>query len=179
MKYPKFLKENDCIGVPAPSAGATKSTKQAKMQKAKQVLESYGYKLILSDNLMLGERGRSASAKIRGQEINAMFQNKDIDMVMCATGGDFLVEMLPYVDFELIKQNPKLVGGFSDPTGLLYPITTICDIATIYGHNFSSFGSNNLHKTHLDNLEILKGNIIPQHSYDLYEEISPETITGL
>lgn len=52
---------------------------------------------------------------------------------MCASGGEFLLEILPYIDFDLLKNNPKFVCGFSDPTGLLYPITTKCDIATIYG----------------------------------------------
>lgn len=179
MKYPKFLEENNCIGVPAPSAGARNKQKEAKMLQAKKLFESLNYKVILSDNLMHSEKGRSASAEIRGREINSMFQNKEIDAIMCATGGDFLVECLPYVDFNLIKENPKLVTGFSDPTGLLYPITTKCDIATIYGHNFSSLGTTDLHKTHTDFLELIKGNLITQHSYDLYEEYRLEEITGL
>ncbi len=179
MYYSKFLKENDCIGVPAPSNGARNEQKKASMKQAKKFLESQHYQLKLSSNLMKSKRGRSASPKIRGQEVNDMFQDKDIDAIMCATGGDFLVECLPYVDFDVIRKNPKLVTGFSDPTGLLYPITTLCDIATIYGHNFASFGSTDLHKTHKDFLELIKGNIILQESYDLYEEERLECITGL
>lgn len=179
MLYPKFIKENDCIGVPAPSAGAGLIEKQNKMNNAKKNLESIGYKLILSDNLFECNKGRSASERKRAEEINNMFANENIDMILCATGGDFLVEILPYINFDLLKENPKFVAGFSDPTGVLYPITTKYDIATIYGQNFGSFGTDKLHQSQKDFLEIIKGNLIVEHSYDLYEENHLEKVTGL
>ena len=179
MIYPKFIKENNTIGIPAPSAGAPNQEKKNKMLNAKKNLETYGYKLILSENLLKCEKGRSASAIERANEINNMFRNKDINMLLCATGGDFLVEILPYIDFNYIKDNPKLIAGFSDPTGILYTITTKYDIATIYGHNLSPLGMEKYHQSELDFLEIIKGNLITQKSYELYEkEWSPKT-TGL
>ena len=45
----------------------------------------------------------------------------------------------PYADFEQMKRNPKWPMGASDPTGLLYPYTTICDVATLYGCNAGSY----------------------------------------
>ncbi len=179
MKYPKFIKENDCIGVPAPSSGAYSLEKQNKFHNAKKNLESLGYQLKLSDNILKSTRGRSADAQTRAKEINDMFISKDIDLILCATGGEFLVEILPYINFELLKENPKFVCGFSDPTGLLFPITTKYDIATIYGHNFSSFGMEKYHQSEKDFLEIIKGNLLEQHSYDLYEKEYSEKITGL
>lgn len=179
MKYPKFIKENDCIGIPAPSAGAGNVQKQSKMINAKKNLESLGYKLILSDNILKCEKGRSSQAQIRASEINDMFSNKEIDMILCAAGGDFLVEILPFINFDSLKKNPKFVAGFSDPTGLLYPITTKYNIATIYGQNFGSFGMEELHQSQKDFLEIIKGNLCMQHSFELYEKDSKEKITGL
>ncbi len=179
MIYPKFIKENDCIGVPAPSAGAGSIEKQNKFNNAKKRLESLTYKVILSNNIFKCEKGRSASSIYRAKEINEMFKDKNINMILCATGGDFLVEILPHINFEIIKNNPKLVAGFSDPTGLLYSITTKYDIATIYGQNFSALGVEELHQSQKDFLEIIKGNIINQHSYKLYEDEYTEKITGL
>ena len=179
MIYPNFINKNSCIGVPAPSNGAKIIEKKNKMLHAKETLEDQGYNLVLSENLYKSEKGRSANAFIRAEEVNEMFKNKDIDLVLCASGGDFLVEILPYIDFELIKENPKLCAGFSDPTGLLYPITTKCDIATIYGQNFVAFGTKNLHKSQEDFLQIINGNLIEQESYELYENEYPERITGL
>ena len=88
------------------------------------------------------------------------------------------MEILPYIDFELIKNHPKFIAGFSDPTGLLYSITTKCDIATIYGKNFSSFGAEIYHQSEKDFLEIIKGNLIIESSYDKYEEERLESLTG-
>lgn len=181
MKYPEFLQKNSCIGVPAPSDGAFAGDEKEiiRYKNAKQNLENLGYKVELSKNIFNSEKGRSADCKIRAKELNEMFENKDISAILCATGGEFLVEILPYVDFEKLTKNPKWVEGFSDPTGILFPITTKYDIATIYGNNFSSFGMQDYHKSIKDNLEILKGNIILQESYDLYEDERIERVTGL
>ncbi len=179
MKYPKFLKHNNTIGVPAPSDGMNNETRQNSFKYAEKKMQDLSYNLAISKNIMNSKNGRSASAKERAKEFNDMLENKDIDFVICAAGGDFLVESLPYIDFELIKKNPKFVAGFSDPTGILYPITTKYDIATIYGLNFSTLGTNVIHESETNFLEIIKGNIIPQHSFDLYEEESVEHITGL
>ena len=178
MIYPKFIKENDCIGVPAPSSGAYDQKDINKFNNSKRVLEGQGYRLILSNNLYTDTNCRSASAEVRGKEINDMFSNKDIDFILCAAGGEFLVEALSYIDFNLIKDNPKFVAGSSDPTGLLYPITTKYDIATIYGKNFSSLGMDKQHITGENFLEIIKGNIVEQESCDLYEKEWQEKVTG-
>lgn len=179
MKYPKFLKQGDCIGIPAPSAGAYDELDIARYKNAKKKIEALGYKVELSKNIFKSEKARSADAKTRAEEINEMFESKEIDAIICATGGEFLVEILPYVDFEKFVQNPKLIQGFSDPTGLLFPITTKYDIATIYGKNFSSYGAEQYHKSVSDSLEFLKGNIIPQENFDLYEEERIERVTGI
>lgn len=179
MIYPKFINKNDCIGVPAPSAGADTIQRINKMNNAKENLKKLEYKLVLSDNLCKNYRGRSLDAKTRAQEINDMFKDKKIDFILCAAGGEFGVEILPYVDFNLIKENPKFVAGFSDPTGLLYPITTRYDIATIYGQNFGSFGKEKISNYEQDFLDVINGKLLEESSYKLYEEEPLEKITGL
>lgn len=179
MIYPEFIKQGETIGVPAPSAGAGTDEKKNKFLNAESTLKEFGYKLCLSKNLLNSERGRSADKKVRAEEINNMFKDEEIKLILCAAGGEFMIETLPYVVFEQIKQNPKFICGFSDPTSLIYPITTKCDIATIYGQNFGSFGMEELHQSQKDFLEIIKGNLITEHSYDLYEEEDFETVTGL
>ena len=179
MKYPNFLQKNNLISVPAPSAGASDDLKINKYKHADKYFKDNGYRTLLSKNIFKCEKGRSADKKIRAKEINEMFKNKDIDMLICAGGGEFLVEILPYIDFDLIKNNPKYICGFSDPTGLLYPITTKCDIATIYGCNFSCFGENPFHQYHYDFLDLITGKKLIEESYDMYENERPEKITGL
>ena len=179
MKYPKFITNNSCIGIICPSGGAHKETKINKYKNGIKRLESLGFKLKVSENIFNNEMGRSASVLKRSEEFNNFIKDKDVDLVLCATGGDFLVEILPYIDFELIDDNLKYVCGFSDPTGLLYPLTTKYDVSTIYGQNFSPFGANDLHKSQVDFLDIVTGKKLDETGYDMYENEHSEEITGL
>lgn len=179
MLYPKFLQKGNIIGVPAPSSGAYNDLYINRFENAKLKLQKMGYNCILSENISVNTKARSASAKIRAKEINEMFESKEINFIMCAAGGEFLVEILPYVDFEKLVKNPKFVQGFSDPTGLLFPITTKYDIATIYGNNFGEYGAEEYDRSVTENLEILQGNLLEQKNYELYEDERGERITGL
>ena len=179
MIYPNFIKENGIIGVPAPSNGASSLEKINKFKNAIKRFEDLGYKLELSENLFNSIKGRSADKKIRAEEVNKMFKSKEINLILCATGGDFLLEILQDIDFDLLRKNPKWVAGFSDPTGLLYTITSKYDIATIYGQNFSPFGAEPIHKSQEDFLKIIKGDLVKQENYELYEDGYQENKTGL
>ena len=179
MIYPKFLKKGDCIGVPAPSGGAYDELHKIKYKNSKLKLEQMGYKCVLSENINKSEKARSAPAKIRAEEINKMFEDESIDFIMCAAGGEFLVEILPYISFEKILSNPKFVQGFSDPTGLLFPLTTKYDVATIYANNFGEYGVSEYDRSVIENLQILQGDLVTQKSYEMYENESVEGTTGL
>lgn len=181
MIYPKFIKSGDCIGVPAPSSGAYDKPHANKFANSKLKLEKMGYKLILSENINKSDKCRSASATTRAEEINKMFEDENIDIIMCASGGEFLIEILPYVQFDKILKNPKWVQGFSDPTGLLFPLTTKYDIATIYGNNFGEYGTEQYDRNIIENLQILQGNLLTQKSYEMYEDerLKGDNLTGL
>lgn len=179
MKYPKFIQKGNCIGVPTPSASGGEKLSNQRLLQAEKYFLSQGFELVLSKNLFSCQMGRSASAQDRAKEINDMFSSDDVDCILCCDGGDFLVEILPFVDFSLLVSHPKFVVGFSDPTGLLYPITTKYDIATIYGHNYSNFGALELHQSELNFLEFLTGNLILQESYDMYQNEFVPRVTGL
>lgn len=178
MIYPEFIKKGDLIGVPAPSDGSDNELKNNRYNNAKKNFEEKGYNIKLSENIFNSERARSASAIKRAEELNNMFED-NTNAIICAAGGEFLLEILPYVDFNKIVKNPKWVQGFSDPTGILFPLTIKYDIATIYGNNFGSFGAEKYDRSLEENLDILSGNLIKQESYDLYENERIDRITGL
>lgn len=179
MIYPKFIKEGDTIGVPAPSSGARDFLKANCFKNAELKLKELGYNLEISNNILKNEMARSADAIARAQEFNKMIDNDNIKYIICAAGGEFLIEILPYLKLNKIKSNPKWIQGFSDPTGILYYITTKYDIATIYGRNFGDYGIEVYDKPTIDSLEIMKGNIVEQQNLELYEENSIEKVTGL
>lgn len=179
MIYPNFLKVGDTIGVPAPSSGAYDEPHCNKYKNSRKKLEEMGYKIEWSENIFKSVMARSADAVTRAQELNYMFESDDINFVMCAAGGEFIDEILPYVDFEKIAQNPKWVQGFSDPQGILFPITTKYDIATLYGLNFGDYGTEPYTRDITDNLEIITGNLIKQDNYDMFENERGKSVTGL
>ena len=88
------------------------------------------------------------------------------------------MEMLEYLDYDKIKANPKWIQGYSDNTGLIYPITTICDMATVYSGNIGDYGMSLWHGAVRNNLKILEGNDIVQKEFDLYENEYVKKITG-
>ena len=99
MKYPKFIQKGNCIGVPTPSASGGEKLSNQRLLQAEKYFLSQGFELALSKNLFSCQMGRSASAQDRAKEINDMFSSNDVDCILCCDGGDFLVEILPFVDF--------------------------------------------------------------------------------
>lgn len=167
MLYPSFLEKNDIIGITAPSQGVGDHLEGFK--KSIKTLEEYGYKI--KETASVRNKGIvSTTGEKRSQELDEVVIDRNVKMIICASGGDFLVDMLPTINWENIKQNPKWIMGYSDPTALLYITTTKLDIATIYGCNAGSFDQTNLHECLKNNLEILSGNILPQRSFDFYQK---------
>ena len=164
MIYPKFIKEKDTIGICAPSSGV--GHKLDDFLKSNRVLRSYGYRLKETASVRRNNV-RSASAKKRAAELDQLVTDKKIDCILCAAGGDFMLEMMPYVNFEHIAENPKWIAGMSDPTNILFTVTTKLDIATLYGRNGAGF-SDKPERSEKTFLDYLKGNIHPQKSYKKY-----------
>ena len=178
MIYPQFLKAKDVIGITAPSDGIVEEPDIFRLETAIKNFESLGFKIKETKDVRTSNKGKSAPSNIQAQELEELFLDKEVKSIICSGGGDFLLEMLSEVNFEIIKNNPKWLQGYSDPTGLLYTITTNLDIATIYADNFKSFGMKDLHKSLINNIEILKGNIIEQESFEKYESKRPDRIIG-
>lgn len=166
MLYPKFLNNNDLIGICAPSNGVGNRIDSFNLainnlQKEFNVMET---KSVRSKNVP------SNTSKIRAKEFNELISNNNVNMVLCASGGDYLIDILPFINYENILNNPKWVMGYSDPTSLLYTITTTLDIATLYGQNASSFSQKRLQKSLVNSLDIIKGNKVIQTSFKKYEK---------
>ncbi len=167
MIIPEFLKKGDTIGVTACSCGVL--DKIEKYEKSIDNVKMQGFDILETQNVRTSGLV-SSDAKTRVEELNSLITNKDIKMINIAAGGDFLCEILPLLDYDLIKKNIKWYGGSSDPTSLIYSITTKLDMPTIYTPcNMSGYSSDNLHQSYLDYFEIIKGNLVKQYKSDKYE----------
>lgn len=171
MKYPANLNKGDIIGVTAPSAGIVKEKDIPKLDNVKPNLECLGYRYIETENVRTDENGRSSSGSKRAKEFMSLYENKDVKAIISAAGGDFMPEILDYLDFEKIKTlEPKWFMGYSDNTNLTYILPTMCDIATIYGSNIKSFGVRDMERSEKDALRLMSGEEIVQESFEKCEE---------
>ena len=178
MNIPDFIKKGDIIGVTAPSAGFTEQVDLTKLESAKFNLSEKVYEVIETENVRKCEKGRSSTGKKRAEEFLSLIRNEEVKYILSASGGDFLMEMLEYQDYELIKANPKWIQGYSDNTGLIYPITTICDMATVYSGNVGDYGMSLWHDGVKNNLKLLEGKNIEQKEFDLFENEYVKKVTG-
>lgn len=178
MKYPKFIKKGDTIGVTAPSGGFVGDAPFYQLSNAIKKVEEYGYKIITTPNVYTEINGRSSDKMDRVKQLTELFINKEVSAIICARGGDFLIEMISLFNFNIVADNLKWIQGYSDPTSLLFILTTNYDIATIYGNNFGIFGMKNWHISLNYNFDILEGKTLIQNSFDKFENEKPEKLIG-
>ena len=151
---PKNLEKNDSIYLVAPSFGCTTKPYSTRLKKSISIF-SKNYNIIEGKNIWLNEGILSSNTPIeRANEIIDAYKS-NASVVWSVGGGEVMCEILPYIDFTIIKENPKWFVGFSDNTNLCYTITTTLDIETIYGVNFP--GMYNLEYDAKDTLNMLMG----------------------
>lgn len=156
MIYPDFLQEFDTIGITALSKGV--GGKIESFEQSLDTLHQNGFNTLETMNVR-NDSEPSSDAKTRASELSELVTNKEVKAIWCAAGGDFQLETLPYINFDEIQKNPKWFLGASDPTNLLFPITTKLDIATIYGFNAGSFDEMTLKTYPKQCLNLLKGKV--------------------
>ena len=171
MNYPENLKIGDTIGICAPSCGIVSSAKQIKLDNAIIQLKELGYKIIETESVRKESKGRSTTAKKRAEEFIDLYKNPDVKLIIFATGGDFLCEMIDYLDFEYLKTlKPKWLQGYSDITGISFLFNTILDIPTMYSQSIKDYAMRPLFRSLSDTLKLESGENIIQNSFELFEK---------
>ena len=140
MIFPEKLQKGDTIGVVAPSNPIIGENIQ-EIEKAKEIIEKLGFKVKYSKNLFSNTNGYSSTAKEKAQDINDMFADKDVKMIWCAKGGENSNSTFEYLDYNLIKENPKIICGYSDITSITNMITEKTGLITFSGTNFKTIAT--------------------------------------
>lgn len=175
MRYPKFLTKDKNILFVAPSFGCTTEPYKSRLIKAKEVLEKHGFNPKYGDNAFNAVGGRSNTAELCAKEFICGYNSKN--QLLMSVGGGFLEnEILDFVDFDKLKDlEPKWFMGYSDNTNLTFTLTTLSDVASIYGYNAPEFGTDDLHKSHIDMINFIKGEQLEFTGYDQFEFESEKT----
>lgn len=133
------LKKSDEIRIIAPSKGIS-SLNDDEIVLAKEKLEQMGFKVSFGKNLTKRDTlFKSASIEERISDLHDAFFDKNVKCIIAARGGYNSNQLLKYIDYDMIKENPKIICGFSDITVLLNAIYKKTDMITFCGPTFSSF----------------------------------------
>ncbi|MGF1741912.1 LD-carboxypeptidase [Vibrio profundum] len=140
MIFPKALKTGDAIGYFSPSAPATVFAPN-RFARAKQYLEGKGFNLISGSLTGQSDHYRSGSIQQRAEELNQLIRNPQVRCIISTIGGNNSNALLPYIDYEALRKDPKIIVGYSDVTALLLGIFSQTGIVTFYGPALvASFG---------------------------------------
>ena len=137
---PKALKKGDTIGVIAQSEPITDKTLPY-IENSVKLMEELGFKVKFSEHFYGNITGYGETAKNKAKDINAMFADKDVNAIFCGKAGFNCNSTFDYLDFNIIKDNPKIICGYSDPTSLINAIYAKTGLVTFYGPNFKTLSS--------------------------------------
>ncbi len=126
---PKRLKQGDTVGVIAPAS----SLSAAEFDKALQNMVDLGFKTKVGKYARSKNGFLAGTDKERLEDLHWAFSDAEIDAVWCVRGGYGVSRLLPDVDFNLIKKNPKIFIGYSDITALHLAISQNCGLVTFHG----------------------------------------------
>lgn len=137
---PSKLKKGDTIGIIAPSNSIQEDDKPY-IDKSISLFENLGYKIKFGKYVYSNILGYSASCFEKAEDINNMFADNSVNAIFCVKGGCNSNSVFDYLDYNLIKNNPKIICGFSDSTSLTNVITQKTGLVTFNGPTFKSLTS--------------------------------------
>ncbi|MGB7604820.1 MAG: S66 peptidase family protein [Lutisporaceae bacterium] len=136
---PEKLKPGDEIRVIAPSLSLGIIPRDVQ-ELANKVHEELGFRLTFGRHVNEFDTFRSSSIESRIEDLHESFLDKNVKAISAVYGGYYTNQMLRYIDFDIIRANPKIILGFSDITILLAAIYAKTGLVTYYAPNYSSYG---------------------------------------
>ncbi len=133
---PRRLATGAKIGIISPSYWL----EQERLARAVKVFEDVGYKVVLGKNTGLRENKCAGSPRQRAEDIMAMFEDVTVNAIICARGGYGVNRVLPLLDYDSIREKPKIFIGYSDITGCLTSFAQKSKLVTFHGPMLTTFG---------------------------------------
>lgn len=163
MIKPKKLKVGDEIRIIAPARSLALLSDDL-IKLAKDNLEKQGFKVTFSKNCQEKDIFISSSIKSRVDDLHKAFIDKNVKAILTVIGGFNSNQLLDYIDYNLIKKNPKIICGYSDITALTNAITAKSNLITYSGLHFSTWG---MKKEFEYNLEYFKKCLVEEKEFEI------------
>ncbi len=137
MKDINFIKPGDTLGICAPSGRFDRE----KLDMGIQVLKDLGFQVKTPEGIFKKKRYLAGDDVSRAGSVNRLFFDPAVHGVVCARGGFGAMRVLDYLDWEMIRQNPKPFVGFSDITAILMSLIHETGMPVIHGPNVVSLAT--------------------------------------
>ena len=137
--FPEKLKQGDLVQVIAPAASLSIISKENR-KIANQRFAEMGLKVTFGKNVEEIDDFRSSGIESRTEDLHDAFRNPEVKAVFSVIGGFNSNQLLKYIDWDLIKNNPKIFCGYSDITALNNAIFTKTGLVNYSGPAYASFG---------------------------------------
>ena len=136
---PPKLCRGDEIRIIAPS-GSLSRVRPDVFESALSFLGENGFKVTFSKNCREMDRFSSSSVRSRVEDIHEAFADENVRAVMACIGGFNVNQILPHIDYELIRSNPKILCGYSDITALLSAVRHKTGLVTYHAPHLAALG---------------------------------------
>lgn len=157
------LKNGDLVKVIAPSRSLA-ILSQETQDYANKRFEDFGLKLSFGKHIEEKDDFVSSSIQSRVEDLHEAFSDKEVKGIITAIGGFNCNQLLRYIDWDLIKNNPKIFCGFSDITALNNSFYAKTGLVTYSGSHYSTFGQ----KLYLDyTIEYFKKCLMSEEPYEV------------
>ncbi len=137
--YPTKLKKGDEVRVVAPSRSLSIISEDRRVVAERRFGEM-GLELSFGAHVEEKNDFNSSSVESRVKDLHDAFSDEKVKAVITVIGGYNSNQLLKYIDWEVIKNNPKIFCGYSDITVLCNAIFAKTKLVTYYGPHYSSFG---------------------------------------
>ena len=136
---PPKLKKGDEIRIIAPSGSLTRVRKDV-LERSLAYLDENGFRVTYSTNCREMDSFSSSSVESRAADLHEAFADPDVKAVMACIGGFNVNQILPYIDYDLIRANPKILCGYSDITALLNAVYARTGLVTYHAPHLAALG---------------------------------------
>ena len=126
---PPRLKPGDTIGLVTPATYLT----DEQLRTAIDHMAAFGFTVRYTDNMLVRKGYLGGTDQQRADDINRFFADDSIDGIICGRGGYGSQRILPLLDYELIRQHPKVFMGYSDITAMLYALYGQAGLVCFHG----------------------------------------------
>lgn len=132
LNKPPKLKPGDTIAFIAPAGGLAALTPH-RLKKGKKFFEEQGYEVKIYPTATKIDGHSSDTAENRAKDLMDAFKDEQVKAIISTIGGNTSHQILEYLDFEIIKKNPKILCGYSDITSLHLSLYSQTGLPGFYG----------------------------------------------